>query len=174
MKEGKTLRLLPLSERDIELTRKWRNQYAENFFSHDYITKVQQKAWYEKYVENYGRDYMFLIQLKSGEKIGTIALYNINPADRTADVGRILLIDEFRGYDYMEEAIKLVVDLALNDMHLYKLRVEAFLDNVGAISLYHKCGFKSIARPVLLMEQTNHDLDWGQSITIMDVGGDDE
>jgi len=40
---------------------------------------------------------MFIIRLKNGIEVGTIALYNINIADRTANIGRMLILDDSEG-----------------------------------------------------------------------------
>ncbi len=167
MKTSKRLILKPLSSEDIELVRKWRNAYAEHFFSSDYISKEQQRSWYEKYKDSSGRDYFFIIQLKGGEKIGSLALYNINNADRTAELGRTLLIEDFQGMGYMEEAINLVLDIAFEEMRLYKVKLATHLDDVRAISLYAKCGFRSLTRPVMIMEKMNKDKDvWDKPMVI--------
>lgn len=166
MIKGKTIDLRPIEKQDIEMLRRWRNENADSFFTSDQITVQQQRAWYQHYQDNYGKDFMFIIQLKDDTSIGTVALYNMDNADRTADVGRMLLLEKYRGCGYMEEALSLIVDEAFTKMRLYRLKLGTYLDNAGAISLYHKAGFKALKRPVMLMEMTNPNMDWKKPLVL--------
>jgi len=160
--------LTPLTEADIEWTRRTRNEFHEYFYTEDYITKEQQRAWYERYKENSGHDYFFIIRKKgTNERMGTISLYNISHSDRTAELGRIIVLQEFQGQGYMEEAINLVFRVAFDDLRLYKIRLSTHLDNIQAISLYAKCGFKALTRPVILLEKFNPGYDSKKPIVLM-------
>lgn len=157
MIKGDKINLKPITEKDIEVLRHWRNIYAGDFFTSDQITKEQQKQWYQSYKDSVGRDYMWLILDKEGELCGTIALYNVNVSDRTATIGRILVIDAHRGKGYMKEAVQLVSDYALESMRLHKITLQVYLDNAAAIGVYSQCGFKSVARPVMIMTKESTD-----------------
>lgn len=156
MLKGDKVSLKPIGAGDIEWLRSVRNKYRDSFYSRDEISPLQQRAWYDRYAEC-NTDLMFIIQDKQGEKVGTIALYNIKMDDRSADVGRIIILDEYRGEGYMEEALNLLVEHAFKRMRLFKIKVSTYLDNAAAIGLYSKVGFESLPRPVILMEMKNPD-----------------
>lgn len=162
MIKGDRINLRPIAQGDMELVRSWRNAYANNFGDAGYITKEQQRLFYDKYQES-NTDKMFIVELKDGVPMGTIALYNISTADRTADVGRVIIIDEQRGHGYAEEAVKLVCKMA-DEMRLYRVRVWAYLDNLDAISVYSRCGFRA-GRPRLYLERIN-DTNWKAPVRI--------
>lgn len=162
MIKGDRINLRSIEQEDMETLRSWRNAYANNFGDGGFITKQQQKIFYEKYCES-STDKMFIIQLKDGTQIGTIAIYNISTVDRTADIGRVILLDTQRGHGYAEEAVKMICKLA-DDMRLYKTRVWAYLDNLDAIAVYARSGFKA-GRPRLYLERTN-DVNWKDSVRI--------
>jgi RimJ/RimL family protein N-acetyltransferase len=170
------VKLIPLDDKNIEFARQLRNRYRNDFFTHDEITKEQQKMWYEKYRESYGKDYMWIITLGDGTEVGTISLYNINHIDRTAELGRILLDESARGNGVMESAILLVKDIAFEQMRLYKLKLSVYIDNTHAIAVYDKCGFTSLDRPVILMECKNPNMNWKKPMkisTYQDMDGED-
>jgi RimJ/RimL family protein N-acetyltransferase len=167
MLKGQNIYLKPISERDIEMLRLWRNHYGTDFFSADYITKEQQRQWYSHYMDSAGRDYMWVIISKTGEPSGTIALYNITISDRHATLGRVLVLEEYRGRGYMEEAVKLVTDYAFNVLRLYKITLSVYLDNAKALAVYSNAGFTSGKRPVMMMEKVNADEElWKKPVTI--------
>jgi RimJ/RimL family protein N-acetyltransferase len=148
----------PVNENDIEWLRETRNKYRDHFFDANEITKEQQKAWYQKY-RDIGTDNMFIVMLKSGEKIGTIALYATDITSRTAKLGRVLLLEEFRQHGYAEEMVKRILRIAFEEMKLYKVRVEVHMDNIDAIAIYARAGFKSVTKPIQLLEAINHNFD---------------
>lgn len=172
MLHGKRIDLRLIDKDDLEWLRMTRNKYADSFFTKDHITPQQQKAWYDKYSENV-TDRMFVVQLKDGTLVGTLALYNVNIADRAAELGRTLLLEEHRGQGYMEEAVKLLVDHAFKIMRLWHIRLSVYLDNAAAIALYYKCGFEATQRPIMLMEVRNHNMDKNYPVKMNDFGSED-
>lgn len=165
MLKSERLILKPVDEKDIEWLRDVRNRYKDNFFDANEITKEQQKAWYVKYRES-GTDQMFIVKLKSGEQIGTIALYDIDITYRTAKLGRVLLLDEFRHHGYAEEMVQTLIKYAFELVRLYKVKVEVHYDNIDAIAIYSRAGFKPITKPIILLEHTNTKLDWSRPLVL--------
>lgn len=168
MIKGERINLRPMGKEDTELVRSWRNAYANNFGDAGYITKEQQRLFYERYQES-NVDKMFMVELKDGTPIGTIALYNISTPDRTADIGRVIIVDEQRGHGYAEEAVNMVCKMA-DEMRLYRVRVWAYLDNLDAISVYSRCGFKA-GRPRLYLERIT-DTNWKAPVKIESYDAD--
>ncbi len=167
MLKGEKIILKPLTEGVVQIIRHWRNAYAKDFFTQDYITKEQQRQWYQDYKDSAGRDYMYIIEDKNNELMGTIALYNVNVCDRTATIGRIMIIEGYRGKGYMEEAVNLLSDYAFESLHLHRLTLQVYLDNANAIGTYARCGFVSLARPVMIMVKENKDKDiWKKPIRV--------
>ena len=174
MIKGEKVRLRPIEEKDLELLRSWRNRYFDQFFSGETLSKEQHRAWYDRYNASGGRDTMFIIEALDGNgAVGTIALYDVSIADRTAKLGRVLLLQEFRGKGYMDEAVKLLTNFAFDKLRLYKVRVEVFLDNTAALTIYAHAGYKTTSRPIILMEKVNHDHDPRKPIDMVDLGLED-
>lgn len=166
MIKSERLQFKPVGEEDIEWLRSTRNKYRDHFFDAHEISKEQQRAWYEKYKEVEGRDQMFIMQLKDTTPIGTVAIYNIDVTNRTAIFGRFLLLEEFRGQGYAEEAVKCMLKYCWDTLRIYKLKVEVFLDNIDAIAIYARAGFKTTTRPIILLENINENIDFKKPMTI--------
>lgn len=160
----------PIDEEDIEWLRETRNKYKDNFFDSHEITVEQHRSWYTRY-RDIGTDKMFIVKLKSGEPIGTIALYNIDVSTRTATLGRILLLDEYRKHGYAEEMVTRMLDLAFNSMRLYKVRVETHYENIDAVAIYARAGFKPVTKPILLLEKINPNYDAKKPLAISSYDG---
>lgn len=169
MIKGTIIDLRPLEEKDVEMIRDWRNRYKDHFFDAGEISKEQQRQWYDRYRDSVGKDNMFIVQLKDGTPIGTIALYNVDVVNRIAELGRVLLLEEFRGHGHSEAAVKMVLELAFGKMKLWKVKVAVHLDNIDAIAVYARAKFKTTTRPIVLLECTNHDIDWKKPIVIEEL-----
>jgi len=147
--EGTRLNLVPINVSDIEWLRIIRNQYKDHFLDSGGISPEQQKIWYKRYLGS--NDQMYVVELKSGERIGTVGLYNIDADNRVATFGRVILLEEYQGKGYAEEFVKLLVNEALRIFD--KIKVEVHLDNINAIAIYARSGFKVATKPVLLLER---------------------
>lgn len=161
---GDKVFLTMLQEDEIELIREWRNQYKNNFFDSSEISKEAQRIFYDKYEASH-TDCMFIIHSPNGTKIGTIALYNIDLPTRTAKIGRVLLLKEYRGQGYAEDAVKIIVKYAFEIVRLFKLTVEVYLENLDAIAIYARAGF-SHTKPIIILNATNNKINWKEPVRI--------
>ena len=149
--------LEPINIKDIELIRNWRNNENNNkvFFNNNYITVENQKKWYEKYKNNI-TDRMFIIYCEH-IPVGTVALYNIDYKNNTAEFGRLLIGDlNSRCKNIGLTATKALCEYGFNKLGLNKITLEVYKENVKAFNLYKKVVFKVVKEinnnEVIIME----------------------
>ncbi len=82
----------------------------------------------------------FMIELLSGETIGTIDLFTVDPYNKRAGVG-IVIVETYRKKGYALEAIKLIVDYCFNQLNLHQLYCNIESSNLGSLELFKKVGF---------------------------------
>lgn len=180
----KRLWLRPINEKDNENLRIWRNTHKEMFFSYDGtdISPERQDKWFKKYTSlPPGTDLMFIATiLNTGEEVGTIALYDVKMEDRTAVMGRVLVLEKYRGHDYAQEMVDGLRDFAFETMRLHVLVVETDILNKKAKQIYFKAGFDTIGqrfipmtkylfRIVEIMELLNPDHDTSKPLRIVET-----
>jgi len=140
---GKTVDLVNVAPEFFEVMVAWRNN-PENrrfFFSQTPWTVEGQVRWYARYSAD-ATDATFVIVLKRGEPIGTVAIYGIDEALGTAEFGRMLIGDRrFRGQGFAREAAELALDAAFRLWRLEQVCLEVMDGNAAAIALYEKLGF---------------------------------
>ena len=73
--------------------------------------------------------------------IGTIDLYDFEPAHRRAGVG-VLIISEERGKGYASEALELLIDYAFNTLNLHQLFSHISSSNIVSLNLFAKHKFE--------------------------------
>ncbi|MGH9905645.1 MAG: GNAT family N-acetyltransferase, partial [Pyrinomonadaceae bacterium] len=74
--------------------------------------------------------------------IGSCQLHSISAIHRSAELQIRIGQREDRGKGYGTEAVKLLLVHAYRDLNLHRVQVHVFSENVPAIRLYEKVGFK--------------------------------
>lgn len=138
-----TLRLL--EERDLTMTRAWRNQddIRKWFLTSGIISEAQHAAWFAQYRDR-DDDFVFIIEETQhlNRPIGQVSLYAIDWTDRRAKFGRLLVGDaEARGRGLARRAVEVLIAHAHHALGLNELRLEVLSGNTRAIALYESCGF---------------------------------
>lgn len=144
--EGDRLNLVSLQEQDIELIRNWRNkdEIRKWFMNDSIISKEAQKNWFAFYSSK-EKDYVFLLEEKTGKKIGMLAIYNFSNNGKMVEFGRFLIGEEFaRGKHYGKEAVTLACKLAFEEFGVECVCLEVFEDNNAALRTYLSSGFKVV------------------------------
>ena len=85
----------------------------------------------------------FTICLKeTDESIGRIYISNIDHHYDSLDITRIYIAEKkYRGKGYGEEALRLILRWAFDEMKTERVTLDHFTDNIVASSLYDKIGF---------------------------------
>lgn len=126
----------------------WRNDPANKpwFVEEEPITLHSHLAWWDRVRQDPSQRF-YLIEVwygdgTSSELIGTTSLFDIDWRSRTANYGRLLIHENYRGQGYGLEAEFLLLDYAFNHLNLNKIWSEIFAYNEAALKLHEKTGFK--------------------------------
>lgn len=141
--EGKYIKLRKLEPGDAADIYKWRSGIAGKFLRQpkDYSV-MSQEAWIKSRDDN-EINYIILDRY-SGQKVGFIAIYDVNHADQVANVGRLLLDDVFlsKSCPYGLEAILLMYDYVFNVMNFRKITGDILAINESMVKLQKYLGMK--------------------------------
>lgn len=146
----------PLKAEDTELIRKWRNDKSLSKYLKPIaeITPEQQQIWYRKYEEDKNVLFFTIVHAKEKRCIGTVALYDFE--GDSCEIGKIVIGDnsmQGKGVGYRSALMAMCIGFTYLEINTYRLQV--FLENDTAYSLYLKSGFKEINR---------YEVDMGQEI----------
>ncbi len=147
--EGLWLR--PVVKADLEKLRRWRNDYREFFWNSSVITKSEQEEWFNSYRKN-TKDLTFIISTENGTEVGMVALFDIDRKNKIASIGRLIVLDQFSGHGYATKAVEILSEVAHLKFGITTFRAEPFLDNLRAISVWARAGFK-VARQSIKLEK---------------------
>jgi len=167
--KGKKVSLKLIQKEDIELIRKWRNSkdVSQFFIFRGYITKEQQKKWFEK-VSTSGRDYFFLI-IVDGEPIGLTEIKNIDWDRREGETGIFIAKDEYKNTLVPFEASYLNGRHFFETLNLLKNKIKVLESNERGLRYNKKLGFKEVGKreetidgeicKVVLLEMSQNEYD---------------
>ena len=144
--EGKRVSLKLIQQEDIELIRNWCNPEDVNqfFILPGYISKEQQKKWFEKVLTS-GRDYFFLI-IVDGEPIGLAEIKNIDWDRREGETGIFIAKDEYKNNLFSFEASYLIGKHFFETLNMRKAKIEILDSNKRALRYNKALGFKEVGK----------------------------
>ncbi len=149
------LRPAKISLPDATVMAKWRNSNYQSFLTWVKPTADDFLNWLNQY-QDMDDDIIFIIEMDTGQLAGQIALYNIDTSTNKAQFGRIIRDEEFGKKGLMTLASKVVLRWAFVQLRIKKAFLEVFADNVPAITLYERLGFR-IADSNFVNKSVNHD-----------------
>lgn len=134
------IRLRPLREADLPVTRAWRNHpdSREWFLSTALVTEEGHEGWYRGYL---GRtdDAVFIVEA-DGAPVAQVSLSDIAVAEGTAEFGRLLVDPDRRGQGISHLATALCIRAA-EQLGLRVLTLEVKASNARALRAYERAGF---------------------------------
>jgi len=134
------LRLRPIWFGDLEFVRRIRNDNRRKFLDDAYVSWPDQRRWFENYKKKTD-DYMFVL-VDNGRKVGAGAIYNIDLAKKSAEVGRFVIDNQFQGKGYGKKLMNKIERAAFIELGLTKICLEVIADNKSALKLYERAGFE--------------------------------
>lgn len=106
------------------------------------FTLEDQKIWYEQcqLSETYKIWGVSFDQIP----IGLFGIKNIDPVKRQGEYWGYIGEKQFWGKGIGSSVLKMLIDIAKNELHLNQLYLKVIAENARAISLYEKYNFKNI------------------------------
>ncbi len=146
MLRGKRIYLRPVTLEDVtDRYRSWLNDPEVNRFleTRFYPQELEDIRRFVSTLGGKSDEPFFAICLnESGRHIGNIKLGPINPHHRSADVSLLIGEKDCWGRGYATEAIALISNHAIEDLHLNKLKAGCYALNEGSARAFEKCGWQ--------------------------------
>ncbi len=139
------LKLRPLEREDLRFVHELDNNETvmHYWFEEPYEAFVELYDLYEKHIHDQS-ERRFVAE-RDGERIGLVELVEINHIHRRAEF-QIIIAPAHQGKGYAKAATRLAMDYAFTVLNLYKLSLIVDCENVRAISVYGKQGFREEGR----------------------------
>ncbi len=108
-------------------------------------TVVEQAAWIDSRPDN---EYNFVIELKSGQPVGMLSLVNVDLVHRRAEPARFLIgePEAVKGVPVAVEALKLLYELAFDELGLHRLHGAVVAENRQMLKWHLYLGMKEEGR----------------------------
>jgi len=135
------IRLVRLTENDIELVRNWRNdpKIVQYMAFRDYITPEMQKKWFDSV--NNENNYFFLIE-HEGANVGMTDIKKIDYSARSAELGIFIYDDRYLNSILPYQVILTTLEFAFQDLGLTAIYSHILKTNLRAIRFNISLGFE--------------------------------
>ena len=142
MISGVSVDLKKMDENDIELVRQWRNsrEVSVHMISQSIISEEQQIKWFESVKDSASQLY-FVIQSKTGDKLGVVNFSKIDPVNCTAEPGLYIGVTSERNSLYGMEAYYLLLKYGFVELKLQKVYGTALASNPTALKMNRSFGY---------------------------------
>ena len=159
---GRTIRLTPLRDADVEPLFEWINDRELVLQSAPFrpVDEAGHRAWFDE-VRKRADVAIFAIRPLDGDRlIGTCQLLAIDTRHRTAELQIRIGEEDDRGRGVGTEAVRLLVWHAFRDLDLRRVQLHAFATNQAAIRAYEKAGFRreGVLREGALIDERRLDI----------------
>lgn len=133
--------LRPVEARDLETILAWRNRDEARiwFKTADKLSLSSHRAWYERYLAK-DDDFFFIIEADS-TPVGQCAIYDVDRATGSAEIGRFLAAPDAAGRGYITRACRQLIAFGVQTLRLSYLYLEVIKNNERAAAIYRRCGF---------------------------------
>ena len=150
--EGETIDLIPLNIENIKLYAKWENNPKVRIYSRNIIPRTLEDM--KKHLEPSERhsrrtpknEVSFEIWHKKDKKtIGFGGVSDINWYNQQAYLGLLIGEPDYWGQKIGEEATRLLVEYAFNELNIFKIKASILAINKGSWRCAEKNGFTRVA-----------------------------
>ncbi|MEX0775223.1 MAG: GNAT family protein [Phycisphaeraceae bacterium] len=130
---------------DLERTHQWHNDpelYRTLLGNFQYVSKAVEEQWLKNAQAFSSTQINLAICLtRTGEHIGNIYLRDIDWRARRGEVGIFIAAPMNHGKGYGEQALRLLIRHAADDLGLQRLHLTVLEEHAAAVHLYRKLGF---------------------------------
>jgi len=146
--EGETIDFLPLKIENVNLYARWENNPKVRLYSRNILPRTVEEM--KKYLEPSDKrpknEVSFEIWHKKDKKIiGFGEVSDINWYNQQAYLGLLIGEPDYWGQKIGEEATRLLVEYAFNELNIFKLKASILVVNEGSWRCAEKNGFTRVA-----------------------------
>lgn len=144
MIEGDRVSLRTMTRDDADDVVRWRNDpfVIDQLFSDESPTRASHLRWFETMTARGDRHEFIIIERATNRPIGVIGLSSIDQKNRRAEYGILIGETDARGQGCAHEASRLILTYAFYELGLHRVFLHVLADNVTALNLYQRLGFR--------------------------------
>lgn len=146
--KGNMVYLRALEPEDLDFVLEVEN--TEDFWEISSTRVPYSRYLIKKYIQNSHRDIFEVKQLRlmicgnDDRKLGMIDVFDLEPRDRRAAIGILIVNKDDRERGYGAEVLSLISNYCFIHLGLHQVYANVGQENVASIKLFEKCNFKKI------------------------------
>ncbi|WP_333004762.1 GNAT family protein [Vibrio coralliilyticus] len=148
--EGTSYNLVPFSYSDvsnitnIKLLSDWRRCSEHAFLKVFEVTESGTETWLRKGVLDNPYRLMFWVVNGDGQKVGHIGVSSFNFEENSCEIDNVVKSNNCSTKGLFYCVTNTLINWIQDEIQPTRLKLRVFSDNIPAISLYSRCGFKPV------------------------------
>jgi diamine N-acetyltransferase len=132
-----------MEDGDAGLIVKWRNseEVRSRFIYRELFTEEGHRQWVQTMIETGKAVQMMICDMETDKPLGSVYIRDIDRSHKKGEYGIFIGEGEARGRGVGTGAAVLMLRYAFTVLHLHKVYLRVFADNLAAIRSYEKAGF---------------------------------
>jgi len=133
-----------LNEKELETIFKWRNDLGllKSIKVHPLpVAMYEMEEWFKRNQSDKNQIVWGIHDVRSGDLIGIVRLMFIDWISSSTEFGIYVGEETYRNKGLGEEAVKLALNFAFNEINLHRVYLKVTESNKRAVKLYESCGF---------------------------------
>ena len=148
------------NDKEIELLTEWRRSAQSYFPTQFSVSLAGTTTWLEKQLLQKNDRILFMVKNLDNVPIGHIGLFRFNYQKRFCELDNIIRGNNNLFPGAMTYACNSLLDWAFTTLAVSTIYLRVVSDNIPALKLYQRLGFKEIQRIPLIKIAENNDTRW--------------
>lgn len=153
-----------MTNEDTDLIVDWRNkdEVRKRFVYQKMFTRQTHENWISTMVDTGKVVQMIICEKETNRPLGSVYLRDIDYENKKAEYGIFIGEDDARGKGIGTKAAKQMIAYAFEELHLHKLFLRVFADNVRAVKSYEHAGFveEAFLKDEVFIDGEYRDMIW--------------
>ncbi len=113
------------------------------------------KDWFERWINNTPeRYYAYIIKVDENIPVGEVALRRVN--ENNSYIVNIIVEAKYRGNRFSEQALRLLIDIAFNELGADNVFDDFPKSRITAESVFKKVGFKRVSEDIVELTKKDY------------------
>lgn len=145
--------------RDLKV---WREKNQRAFPSQFKVTLKGTRLWFESQLMDKNDRILFFVKDPDGNRVGHLGLYRFDYEKKACEIDNVIRGSK-SSPGIMTMALTALINWTHNELKVKKIFLTVFSDNLKAISLYRRCGFKDYKLIPLEKKVSGKVINWEEN-----------
>lgn len=138
----------------------WRRDNQDGFLKVCNVTEETTRLWFDNLLIAREDRILFYVRTPDDRLIGHLGLSSFDWVARTCEIDNVIRGEAGHSPGAMTDAVRLLIAWTRRTLGPIEIRLQTFHDNLPALKLYHRAGFRPFAYRPLTYHREGDEVEW--------------